>query len=137
MMSRKRKFFYWLFKLSSVLVSCAFPIWAIYERYPLWVTEHGTSHSIGAGGILILAMIMFMCRKPIFVFARDHFKLKYAPPLIGLIVLLVVCYMLLYISSFLLDVIAILKMSIIGCSIGVALTFIAENCIRKENDENG
>lgn len=130
-MSRKRKFFYWSFKFWSVVISCAFPIWAIYERYPIWVTEHGTSHSIGTGGILVFAMVLFICRKPVFAFVRDRFKLKYAPPLLGLIILLVVCYMLLYISTFLLDIIDILKMSIIGCSIGVVLTFIAENFIRK------
>ena len=136
-MSRKRKFFYWMLKFWSVVISCAFPIWAIYERYPLWITEYGTSRSIGAGGILIITVILIICRKPIINLLRDRFKLKYAPPLVIWVVLIIISYTLLYISKFLYDITNVFWMGFIGCGIGTLMTFIAENCVRKESGENG
>ena len=41
-MEKKRKSLYWLFKIMSIVVSCAFPLWAICEKYPLWNTVYGT-----------------------------------------------------------------------------------------------
>ena len=136
-MSRKRKFFYWMLKFWSVVISCAFPIWAIYERYPLWITEYGTSRSIGAGGILVITVILIICRKPIINLLRDRFKLKYAPPLVIWVVLIIISYTLLYISKFLYDITNVFWMGFIGCGIGTLMTFIAENCVRKESGENG
>lgn len=136
-MSKKRKFVYWSLKFLSILISCAFPIWAIYERYPIWVTEYGTSSSIGAGGVLIFAVILIICRRPIFNFMRDHLKLKYAPPILVWLVLIIISYTLLYISKFLYDITNVFWMGFIGCGIGTLLTFIAENCVRKEKNENG
>lgn len=137
MMSKKRKFVYWSLKFLSILISCAFPMWAIYERYPLWVTEYGSSSSIGAGGILIIVVLLIICRRPIFNFMRDHLKLKYAPPLLVWLVLIIISYTLLYISKFLYDITNVFWMGFIGCGIGTLLTFIAENCVRKEKNENG
>lgn len=136
-MSKKRKFVYWSLKFLSILISCAFPIWAIYERYPIWVTEYGTNSSIGAGGVLIFAVILIICRRPIFNFMRDHLKLKYAPPILVWLVLIIISYTLLYISKFLYDITNVFWMGFIGCGIGTLLTFIAENCVRKEKNENG
>lgn len=136
-MSRKRKFFYWSFKFWSVVISCAFPIWAIYERYPMWVTEYGTHRSIGAGGILGLAVVLIILRRPLFKFIKDRLKLKYAPPVLVWVIMILISYALLYINRFMLDVVDICWMGFIGCGIGSLLTFIAENCIRKVNDENG
>ena len=137
MVSRKRKFVYWVLKFWSVVISCAFPIWAIYERYPLWVTEHGTSHSIGAGGILVFAVLLIVCRRPVFKFMRDRLKLRYAPPLVVWLVLILISYGLLYLSKFLYDMTNVFWMGFIGCAIGTVLTFIAENFIRKVKVENG
>lgn len=136
-MSKKRKFFYWSFKFLSIVISCAFPMWAIYERYPMWVVEYGENRSIGAGGIMLLAVLLVICRKPLFNFMRDRLKLKYAPPIVIWLVLIVISYALLYISKFLYDITNVFWMGFIGCGIGAVLTFIAENFIRKENAENG
>lgn len=137
MMSRKRKFVYWLFKVISIVVSCTLPIWAIYERYPMWVTEYGTHRSIGAGGILVFAVALIILRKPLFKFIRDRLKLKYAPPVLVWVVMILISYALLYINRFILDVVDVCWMGFIGCAIGSLLTFIAENCIRKVKEENG
>ena len=136
-MSRKRKFVYWLFKVISIVVSCALPVWAIYERYPMWVTEYGTHRSIGAGGIMVLAVALVILRKPLFKFVRDRLKLKYAPPVLIWVVMILIGYALLYINRFLLDVVDVCWMGFIGCAIGALLTFIAENCIRKVKEDNG
>ena len=133
-MSKKRKFVYWSLKFLSILISCAFPIWAIYERYPIWVTEYGTSSSIGAGGVLIFAVILIICRRPIFNFMRDHLKLKYAPPILVWLVLIIISYTLLYISKFLYDITNVFWMGFIGCGIGTLLTFHSRK-LRKKGKE--
>ena len=46
-MEKKRKSMYWLFKILSIIISCALPIWAICEKYPIWTTTYGTVHSMG------------------------------------------------------------------------------------------
>ena len=134
MTSRKRNFFYWLFKISSIIISCAFPIWAIYERYPIWITEHGASRSIGAGGILIIAVVLIIFRRTIFDFLRDRFNLKHAPPLFVWLALIAVSYTLMFIGTLLYDVTNILWMGFIGCAIGTLLTFVAENYFRQEKE---
>ena len=98
MSDKKRKAFYWLFKISSVIVSCAFPMWAIWERFPIWTATHGKSHSIGVGGILILIVLLVIFRKSVFGFMRDRMKLKHAPPIVGVVILLLVTYILMYIN---------------------------------------
>jgi hypothetical protein len=136
-MSRNRKLLCWLLKKSSIFISCMFPVWAICERYPIWTTKHGVSHSIGVGGILILIVVTIIFKRTIFDFLRDRLNLKHAPPLLVWLVLIVISYVLMYVSKFLYDMTSIFWMGFIGCSIGTLLTFIAENCIRKDNNENG
>lgn len=137
MTSRKRKLYYWLFKILSVVISCAFPIWAIYERYPLWTTEHGASRSIGVGGILIFIVVLIIFRRTIFEFLRDKLNLKHAPPLFVWLALIAVSYTLMFIGTLLYDVTNVLWMGFIGCAIGTLLTFIAENCFGRKKGENG
>jgi hypothetical protein len=134
MSERKRKSLYWLFKFLGVAVSCAFPIWAICEKYPIWKIDYGTSHSIGAGGILIFVVLLVIFRKTIFDFFRDRLKLRHAPPLAVWIVMLITSYVLMYISKFLYDMTTIFWMGFIGCAIGTLLTFIAENRYGKVRD---
>lgn len=130
-MSKKRKLLYWLVKLASVLVSCAFPLWAIYTKFPLW----GTKNAIGVGGILAVIVIFFIFRRTIFSFLREKLNLLHAPPIVGWIVLLGMSYGFLALSNFVADIIVVFWMGFIGCCIGTALTFIAENCIRKDKDD--
>lgn len=134
MTTRRRKALYWLLKILSVLVSGAFPIWAIYERYPIWTIEHGVSRSIGTGGILILFVVIVIARRTIFEFFRERLNLRHAPPLLIWLVPIVLSYTLLYIGQLLYDITNIFWMGFIGCAIGTALTFIAENFLREKND---
>ena len=136
MSERKRNSLYWLFKCLGVAVACALPGWAIWERYPLWKVTHGTSSSIGAGGILILIVVFIVFKKSIFNFFRDRLKLQHAPPLAVWVVMLIMSYVLLFISRFLYDMVNIFWMGFIGCAIGTLLTFIAENRYGKENEKH-
>lgn len=134
MTPRSRNVLYWVLKISSILVSCAFPVLAIYERFPIWVVEHGTSRSAGTGIILILLVVLFIFRRTVFNFMRDRLKLKHAPPLLGWLVLIVLAYALLFVSKFLYDITVVCWMGFIGCAIGTLITFIAENFVRVENN---
>ena len=136
MTDKKRKAFYWLFKISSIIVSCAFPVWAICERYPVWTEVHGKTHSIGAGGILILIVLLVIFRKSVFGFMKDRLKLNHTPPIVAWIVMIIVSYVLMYIGKILYDITMVCWMGLIGCAVGTFLTFIAENRFRKEIDKN-
>lgn len=127
MTDKKRKALYWIFKLLGILVSCALPIWAICERFPIWTVTHGTTHSVGVGLVLILLIIIIIFRRAVFNFIRDRFNLQHAPPLMVWLVLLVLSYITIYIGNFMQDMTTILWMGLIGCAGGTLLTFIAEN----------
>lgn len=133
---KKSKAIYWLLKTGSVITSCAFPMWAIYERFPIWTETHGKSHSIGTGGILCLIVLLVIFRKSVFGFMRDRLKLKHAPPIFAWFVLIIISYVLMYIGKVLYDITTICWMGLIGCGIGTLLTFIAENRFRKESENN-
>lgn len=142
MSNRRRKTFYWLFKITSILISCALPIWAIWERFPMWIETHGETHVIGSGGVLALAVLLIIFRKTVFGFIRDQLKLKYAPPLFGWGVFIVISHALEYLANFLLRLINFMQdmnevfwLGFIGCAIGVALTFIAEDRFGKEQKD--
>lgn len=132
MSNRRRNIIYWIFKLSSIIISCALPVWAICERYPMWTEIHGTTRSIGVGGILVLFVLLIVFRKTVFKFITDRLKLKHAPPLAIWLALLVVSYALVYIGEFMRDMTTVLWMGLIGCAIGTLLTFIAEDRFGKE-----
>lgn len=127
MSEKKRKAYYRLFKSLSVIISCAFPIWAICEKFPLWKVHYGTTHSIGVGSILAIIVILIIFRKSVFEYIRDKLKITHAPPLAVWLVLIAICYVFIFIGNFLKDMTIILWMGLIGCAIGTVLTFIAEN----------
>ena len=135
MLNRRRKLFYWIFKLSSVLIACALPIWAVCERYPVWTEIHGTTRSIGAGGILILLVLLVVFRKTVFDFLSEHLKLKHAPPVFVWCIMLVVSYILVFIANFMRDMTSVFWMGLIGCAVGNVLTFIAEDKFGEESKE--
>lgn len=134
MTPRSRNVLYWVLKVLSILISCALPVWAIYERFPIWTIQHGTSRSAGTGLILMLLVILFIFRRTVFNFMRDRLNLKHAPPLLGWLVLIVLTYALLFVSKFLYDLTIVCWMGFIGCAIGTLITFIAENFVRVENN---
>ena len=133
MTERKRKNLYWLFKVASILVSCALPIWAICEKFPLWTEDHGTSHSVGVGIILVAIVLIVVFRKTVFDFIRDHLDLKHAPPLTIWLVMLIISYILVYLGEFMRDLTTVFWMGFIGCVIGTVLTYIAERCKGSES----
>lgn len=133
----KSNVWYWIFKIVSVLVSLAFPGWAIYERFPIWISTHGTTRSIGTGGILMILVVLFICRRPVFSFLKDRLKMKYAPSPLGWGVLLALSYILVFVSRFLNDIVVVFWMGLFGSAIGAFLTFVAENFLRVEKKENG
>jgi hypothetical protein len=134
---KQRNALYWIFKLLGVAISCAFPIWAICEKYPLWTEKHGSSRAVGVGVILILIVLVIVFRRTIFDFLVDRFNLKHAPPLAIWLVMLIISYVLIYIGNFMRDLTTVLWMGFIGCAIGTLFTFIAENRFgkKKETDD--
>ena len=127
MTEKKRKRLYWLFKLLGILVACALPILAICEKFPIWTVKHGASHSFGVGVILIMIVLVIIFRRTVFDFIRDKFNLKHAPPLAVWLVMLVISYILVFLSNFMRDMTTVFWMGLIGCAIGNVLTFVAEN----------
>jgi hypothetical protein len=136
MTEKKRKNLYWTFKIASVLVSCALPIWAICAKFPIWTEQSGAGHSAGAGLILMGIVVLIVFRKTVFDFIRDHFKIQHAPPLLIWLVLIIISYTFIYIASALKDMNTIFWMGFIGCAIGTLLTFIGENCFGKKEDKD-
>ena len=132
MTEQKRKRLYWLFKILSIVVSCALPIWAICEKFPIWVNDHGVYHSIGLGTILIGIVLIIIFRKTVFDFITKHFNLENAPPLAIWLVMLVVSYVLVYIGEVMRDMTTVFWMGFIGCSIGTLLTYISGRFAAKD-----
>lgn len=137
MTEKKRKKLYWLFKVLSVIVSCALPIFAIWEKFPIWTYTHGTTRSVGVGGILALIVVLVVFRKAVFNFIRDKLKLRHAPPLAVWLVMLIISYILVYIGNFIKDLNTIFWMGLIGCAIGSVLTYIAEHRYGEKVEKDG
>ncbi len=137
MSEKKRKTFYALFKILSIVISCALPIWAICEKYPLWETVYGATHSIGVGGILALIVICIVFRKAVFGFIKDKLKITHAPPLAVWLILIALSYIIVFIGQFMYDLVIILWMGLIGCAIGTILTYIAEHKFGNKENEDG
>lgn len=137
MTEKQRKIKYWIFKISSLIVSCGLPIYAICEHFPIWKETTGVVRSIGAGGIIALIVVAIIFRKSVFEFMKDKMKLQHAPPMAIWLALIIVSYILIYISRFLHDLNTVFWMGLVGCAIGTGLTYIAENWYGKEEEKNG
>ncbi len=135
MTEKKRKTLYWAFKLFGILVSCALPILAICEKFPLWTETHGTTHSVGVGVILILIVLLVIFRRTVFNFVKDKLNLKYAPPIVVWLVMLIFSYIVIYIGNVMRDMTTVLWMGLIGCAIGTVLTYISERFKKVSEDE--
>lgn len=134
-MEKKRKIKYALLKILSILISCGLPIYAVYEHFPLWTVSYGASHSIGAGGIICLIIIVIVFRKAVFQYLRDKLNLRHAPPLAVWLIMLIVSYVLLYINQFIRDLTTVFWFGLIGCAIGTFMTFIAETFYGKKKED--
>ena len=136
-MTEKNSKKYWVLKILSVVISCAFPIWAVCEKFPIWTESHGTVRTVGAGSIICLIIIAIVFRKSVFNFIRDRMKLRHAPPMSVWLVMIIIAYLLVYINRFISDLITIFWMGLIGCLIGTLITYIAENKYGKDEDDGG
>lgn len=132
MTERKRKALFWFFKISGIIVSCALPIWAICERFPIWTETHGTKRTVSIGVILILFVVLVIFRRTVFNFIKKHLNLQYAPPLTIWIALIVVANVLVYIGEVMQDMSDVFWMGFLGCLIGTVLTYISERFAEKE-----
>lgn len=132
---QKRKTWYVIFKVLSVIVSCAFPIWAIFVKFPVWRETHGDGRSFGVGAILMLFVVLVIFRKTVLKYFADKFNLQHAPPITVWVALLIVSYILIYIANFLRDFTLVLWMGTLGCGLGMVLTFFAENVFNKDDDD--
>lgn len=138
MLEKKRKIKYWALKVLSIIISCLLPMYAVWDHFPIWTENHGTVRSIGAGGIICLIVLVVIFRKAVFNFLKDKAKINHAPPVVGWIVMLIISYVLLYISNFIQDLTTVFWMGLVGCAIGTVLTWIAENKYgKKEADTDG
>ena len=134
---KRNKILYWVFKVSSLIISCIFPIWAVCAKFPLWTEGYGTGRSIGTGFILIMVVFVIIFRKTVFAFLEDKFKLKHAPPVIVWIIMLIVSYVLLLLSNFVQDLIVVLWMGLLGCALGTVVMFIGENFFTDKEESDG
>ena len=125
MTERKRKALFWLFKCAGILISCALPIWAICEKFPLWADMHGTERTVGIGIILIAIVLVVVFRRTVFDFVKEHLDLKHAPPMMIWLVMLIISYILIYLGDVMRDMATVFWMGFIGCAIGTILTYIS------------
>lgn len=132
---KKNKILWWVFKIGSIIVSCFLPIWAICEKFPVWTATHGTGRSIGVGAILILIVLTIIFRKSVFPFITERLRLKHAPPLAVWLILLIGCYVMIFIGNFLQDLTTALWMGMVGCAIGTLITFLGEHFFGKEGKD--
>lgn len=136
MTERKRKVLFWLFKLAGILISCALPIWAICEKFPIWEYSHGTNRTVGVGIILIAMVLLIIFRKTVFDFIKERLDLKHAPPVAIWLVMIVASYILIYLGEFMRDMTTVFWMGFIGCAIGTLLTYISERFKAKDEKLN-
>lgn len=135
MSEKKRKIWYGVFKVSGFLTSCLFPLYAIYEHFPIWVENSGSSHSLGSGVIIAAIVLLIIFKSTVFSYLKEKLGGKHFPPITIWIVLLVVVYVLIYINKFLIDLTTILWMGLVGCLIGTILTYIADHKFAKKDEE--
>jgi amino acid transporter len=125
MTEKKRKILYWGLKILSIIVSCALPIFAICEKFPIWSQTEGTSRSVGVGAILAVIVLLIVFRRTVFDFLSEKVNLKHAPPIVVWVVLLIISYVLVYLGNIMKDMTTVLWMGLIGCSIGTFLTYLS------------
>jgi hypothetical protein len=137
---KKRKTLYLIFKVCSVLVSCFFPIGAVFEKFPVWKNNYGSARTFGVGAIIIMVSVFIIFRKAVFNYLSEKLNLKHAPPIAIWLIMLIVSYILIFINNFMRDLTTVLWMGVLGCAVGTVLTYIAENRFgnkEKNGDGNG
>ena len=131
----KRKALYWGFKGGGIVSACAFPLWAIFEKFPIWTETHGAGTSIGVGGIIGLLVILVVFRKTIFNYLKERLTVKHAPPITIWVVLIIISYILMFVNKFLYDISTVFWMGLVGSGLGTFLTFIGDSKFGKPKVE--
>lgn len=134
--NKRRSKIYWLLKNGSIFISCLLPILAICEKFPFWNTTYGTGRSIGIGAILTLIVVVIIFRKSVVRFFEERLKLNHAPPLLVWGIMLIIAYVLIFISDFLRDLTVVFWMGLIGCLIGTLMTYVGENFFAKKEEKD-
>lgn len=137
MSQKKRKFWHAFFKVMGFIVACGMPLYAIYEHFPIWTVEYGSSHSLGSGTIIAAVVLLVIFKSTIFSWLKEKLQGKHAPPIVIWIVALIICYILVYINKFLIDLTVILWMGLVGCVIGNVFNLIADNKFGKVEVDDG
>jgi Na+-translocating ferredoxin:NAD+ oxidoreductase RnfE subunit len=132
----KRKIWHYIFKVVSFCTACGMPIYAISEHFPMWAVEHGSSRSLGSGVVIAGIVMLVVFKSTVFSWLKEKLQGKHAPPVTIWIVALIVCYILIYINKFLIDLTSILWMGLIGCVIGNAFNYIADHKFGEVKEED-
>lgn len=122
----KNNIFYGLCKWGGTGVSALMPLWVVFDKFPLWVENHGVGKSLGTGGILGIIIMLVIFRDTVIGYIKEKFKIGHAPKLAWWIVGLVIIYSLLYIVKFLADLALVMWMGLFGAIIGTMMTFAGE-----------
>jgi hypothetical protein len=91
----------------------------------------------GLPDILIAIVVLIIFRRTVFSFITERFNLHHAPPLAIWLVMLVVCYIFVFIGNFMQDMTSVCWMGLVGCGIGTILTYISERFDVKDVTPNG
>lgn len=137
MTQKKRKCLHILFKMLGLLVSCGMPFYAICEHFPIWTTEFGSARSLGSGAIISSIVLLVIFRSTVFSWIKEKLQGKHAPPMVFWIVALIICYILVYINKFLIDLTVILWMGLVGCTIGNIFNLIADHKFGEVESNDG
>ena len=131
----KSNVFYWLLKGSGIGISAALPLWAVFNKFPLWAENYGVGKSLGTGGIsgIIIALIIF--RDTVIGYIKEKFKIGHAPKLTWWIAGLIIVYGLLYIVKFLSDLALVMWLGLFGSIVGALLTFAGEIFFSEEDSK--
>ena len=134
-MKTKRNLFYWLLKGGGIGISAAMPLWAVLNKFPIWIETHGAGRSIGAGGIIGIIIVLVIFRKSIMGYFEEKFGLGHTPPVLIWGVSLAITYGLMFVVKFLYDLSLVLWMGLIGSVIGTLLTFTGEIFFGEEDSK--
>lgn len=130
----KNKIFYGVFKWGGVGISAALPLWAVFNKFPLWVENYGVGKSLGTGGIIGIIIALIIFRDTVIGYIKEKFKIGHAPKQTWWLAGLIIVYALLYIVKFLYDLAMVMWMGLFGSIVGALMTFAGEIFFSEEEE---
>lgn len=125
-----------ILKLLAYISFVAFPIWAVTEKFPLWVEKSGVAASLGVGGLLIGIILAWTLRNALaawlqrvlggFAWSQSKFWCG------GTVILLILNA----VGEVVADLLVVWIFGCIGMAVGTVLLLIA-NKLDKEQKEKG